>query len=256
MPNKEEKQKNNSKAVKRFLWIGFFGLVALFLLATWIRFLFTEKLSIYQSGEYAVQGVDVSYYQGEIDWEVLGEQIDFAFMKATEGSSHTDLRFEENRSGALENDVICGAYHFFSFESSGETQAENFIRVVGSWDGMLPPVVDVEYYSVEEAITVEEEQIREELRRMLLVLEEYYGVKPIIYATLQSYYSILDGEFDDYPLWIRNTYFAPTPLIPNWDFWQYCDEGELAGYGGESRYIDLNVYAGTREELDSIRIWQ
>lgn len=255
MQDKGEKQNNYKNVWRRVLWIVFFGLIALFLLVTWIRFLFTEKLSVYQSREYEVQGVDVSYYQGEIDWEVLGGQIDFAFMKATEGSSHTDLRFEENKAGALENDVLCGAYHFFSFESGGETQAENFIRVVGRWDGMLPPVVDVEYYSVEEAITVEEERIREELRRMLLVLEEYYGVKPIIYATLQSYYSILDGEFDDYPLWIRNTYFEPSLLIPNWEFWQYCAEGELDGYSGESRYIDLNAFDGTVEDLENMRIW-
>ena len=58
---------------------------------------------------YPVRGVDVSHYQGEIDWKVLGRQdIDFAYIKATEGSSHVDEKFSQNWSCLLYTSERCG----------------------------------------------------------------------------------------------------------------------------------------------------
>ena len=95
--------------------------------------------------KYEIRGVDVSAYQGEIDWEVLSkENIDFAFIKATEGSTHVDEYFEKNFENAKKTALKIGAYHFFSFESAGETQAQNFIKNVG--EEMPLPAIDVEYY--------------------------------------------------------------------------------------------------------------
>ena len=97
--------------------------------------------------EYPVRGVDVSSYQGEIDWKTLSEQdIQFAFIKVTEGSSFTDPNFAENYSNAQKTKLRIGAYHFFSYDSSGKTQAENFIKTVPISDNMLPPVVTGEYF--------------------------------------------------------------------------------------------------------------
>lgn len=70
--------------------------------------------------EYPVRGVDVSSYQGEIDWGVLSAQnLDFAFIKATEGSSMVDPCFAYNFSEAQKCDISVGAYHFFSYDSPG-----------------------------------------------------------------------------------------------------------------------------------------
>ena len=70
--------------------------------------------------EYPVRGVDVSSYQGEIDWGVLSAQdLDFAFIKATEGSSMVDHGFASNFSEAQKCDISVGAYHFFSYDSPG-----------------------------------------------------------------------------------------------------------------------------------------
>ncbi len=81
--------------------------------------------------DYPVWGVDVSHYQGEIDWEALRAQgVRFAFIKATEGSSHVDERFAQNADGASAAGVPAGAYHFFSFESPGQTQAENLLSAL------------------------------------------------------------------------------------------------------------------------------
>ena len=76
---------------------------------------------------YPVRGVDVSHYQGTIDWPVLAAQdLDFAYIKATEGSSHTDEKFAENWEAAKDTGLRIGAYHFFSFDSPGESQLKHF----------------------------------------------------------------------------------------------------------------------------------
>ncbi len=201
--------------------------------------------------EYPVKGVDVSRYQGNIDWHVLSEQdVTFAFIKATEGSSYQDPCFTYNWKESQDNGVYVGAYHFFSYESSGETQAQNFIETVGELDGNLPPVVDLEFYGEYVSSPLSREKTRAILNELLKKLEEYYGVKPIIYTTIKAYYSyILGGGYGKYPLWMRDTYREP---LIDWEFWQYSDQGVLEGYDGvqtdqQERYIDLNVYHGNLE---------
>ena len=81
--------------------------------------------------EYPVAGVDVSSYQGQIDWETLSSQnISFVFIKATEGSSFVDPCFAYNYEESQKTDLAVGAYHFFSYDSPGAAQAENFINTV------------------------------------------------------------------------------------------------------------------------------
>ena len=128
-------------------------------------------------------GVDVSHYQGEINWKVLsGEGIDFAFIKATEGSSYVDPTYEYNSCEAAKTDLKIGAYHFFSFDSAGSAQAENFIAAVGKGEGMLPPTVDLEPYGGYKRSLPPKETVKPELDTLLVALEEYYGKKPIIYT--------------------------------------------------------------------------
>ncbi len=198
--------------------------------------------------KYPVCGVDVSNYQGLIDWDKLEEQnVAFAFIKATEGSGHIDESARRNLERASKTSIKKSAYHFFSFDSSGETQAENYISVVGADEIDMPPVVDIEYYADKKSNKPTKEETEQILRPLLEKLEEYYGVKPIIYTTLPVYFRYVKENFSDYPLWIRNVNFEPD--LMNWKFWQYCDKGELYGYKGEEKYIDLNVYNGTIEQF-------
>ena len=77
-------------------------------------------------------GVDLSEYQADVDMPGLKEQgIEFVYMKATEGSGHVDSRFAQNWENARECGLPAGAYHFFSFDSAGEMQAQNYINTVG-----------------------------------------------------------------------------------------------------------------------------
>lgn len=216
----------------------------------------TKKISIaaYLAEKYEIQGVDVSHYQGNIDFDKIEQQgITFAYIKATEGSSHVDECFYKNWQAAEKTDMLIGAYHFFSFDSGGDTQAKLYIDTVGDLSGKLVPVVDVEYYGGNEKNPPDQEVVKEQLAIMLSALEDYYGKKPVIYTTYTAYYEYIKNEFDEYPLWIRNVYFSPfIELGRDYTFWQYTDKAILEGYEGDEKYIDRNVFKGTKEELEEL----
>ena len=199
--------------------------------------------------KYPVRGVDVSEYQGEIDWPLLSKQgIGFAFIKATEGSQYVDPRFAYNWEQAVGTGLKFGAYHFFSFDSPGGTQVENFLSTVNRAEGMLPPVVDVELYGQYKRTPRPAAEVWPELTAMLDALEAEYGAKPILYATQAAYDLYLKERYEDYPLWIRSVYTYP--VVKGWTFWQYSDRMVLKGYSGVERYIDMNLYDGTKEAFE------
>lgn len=203
--------------------------------------------------EFPIRGVDVSAYQGEIDWRTLASQdLDFAYIKATEGSSHIDERFSFNREEAINSELRVGAYHFFSFESGGDAQAQNFINTVPKTENMLPPAIDLEFYGDFEKSKPSAESVSAELDKLIAKLEEHYGIKPIIYATEESYSEYLSGRYAGFDIWIRGVYSKPKLSDGReWKFWQYTNRETLDGYNGEERFIDMNVFNGSKEEFDA-----
>ena len=171
------------------------------------------------------------------------QSIAFIYIKATEGSGTQDDKFSVNWENAKRSGLPAGAYHFFSFDSKGETQAESFIKTVGTeLKGRLLPAVDVEYYGDKEKNPPKKEDVVRELRSYLERIEKAYGVKPLVYTGADIYEKYLKGEFDEYKKWISSLF---TPLSWNykddWYIWQYLNRGELQGYSGGEKYIDLNV---------------
>ena len=196
-------------------------------------------------------GVDVSAYQGDVDWMALAEQgVDFAFLKATEGSSLQDVRFAQNWAAAQAAGVRVGAYHFFSYDSPGETQADNFISAVPATPGALPPVVDIEFYGDNLQEPPNRDHVKAVLDPLLSRLEAYYGVKPILYVTYRSYDLYLKDGYEDYLFWFSSPVVAP--FWKPWTFWQYSHSARLDGYSGGEERIDLNVFRGSREEFQSL----
>ena len=188
-------------------------------------------------------GVDLSEYQGEVDMDVLTSQgIRFVIIKATEGSGHTDPYFAVNWENVKKTGVLAGAYHFFSFDSSAVTQAEQYIRTVGSLKGMMRPIVDIEFYADKKENPPTAEEVRREVGIFLELLENEYHVKPMIYASEEVYKKYLSGYFDEYPRWVISMYYpAFVQNGSDWLLWQYSDRGELSGFNGREKYIDLNV---------------
>lgn len=236
------------KGIKRLI-IALVALVLVVALAFSAVFILAKQKVIFINNWFVNKdnstiGVDVSSYQADIDMNKLKEQnVEFVYIKATEGSGSQDNKFAENWENAKKAGLLSGAYHFFSYDSEGKTQAENFIKTVGSdIKGRLIPAVDVEYYGDKEQNPPNKPDVVRELKVCLLALENEYGVKPMIYTRGDIYEKYLKGEFDDYKKWISSLY---TPLSWNykddWYIWQYVNRGELEGYSGGEKYIDLNV---------------
>ena len=228
----------------------FFGICFVFFTLVWNGIILLNGLS---AEKFDIKGVDVSSYQGDIDWNILSSQnISFAFIKATEGSSFVDENFAYNFEEARKTSLAVGAYHFFSYDSEGKTQAENFINTVVPFEGMLPPVIDLEFYGDKEKYPPERVEVEKQLKTMLTLLEEHYHQKPMIYATEKSYELYLSNDYEEYDIWIRNVISKPK-LSDNrsWTFWQFTNRDRLNGYNGKEKYIDVNVFHGSREEYDA-----
>ena len=132
---------------------------------------------------YPSQGIDVSHHQGTIDWGLLPAQgVDFAYIKATEGSDHRDLRFFDNWAGAERARVPHGAYHFFTLCGPGAAQAANFIAMVPVERMTLPPAVDLEFGG-NCAARPSPAALRTELSAFIAVVEAHYRRPVTLYLT-------------------------------------------------------------------------
>ncbi|NLD20302.1 MAG: glycoside hydrolase family 25 [Clostridiales bacterium] len=197
---------------------------------------------------YPVMGVDVSSYQKDIDWVGLeSEGVEFAFIKATEGSKHIDGRFEYNWEEAHKTRMKVGAYHFLSFDSKGSSQVSNFTKTVNRKWGMLPPVVDVELYGDYLDTPPKAQKVQKILDEVLQGLEKKYHKKPIIYTNTYVYELYISKEYKDYSIWLSN------PDIPKklpdgkrWTFCQYTFEGISKYVANGEKYVDFNVFYGSK----------
>ena len=199
-------------------------------------------------------GVDVSSYQEDVDFAKLKEQgVEFAYIKATEGSSHVDSSFKDKWSAALDAELLVGAYHYFSYGSSGVTQAENFISTIGDLEGRLIPAVDMELTVEEVYNPPEKDDVAKGLKAFLAVVEEKYGVKPLIYAQKDYFDKYLAEDFAEYPRWVRSVFYPVwVDAGDEWLVWQYNDRGTLEGYSGE-KYIDLDI-VNSKFGLDALKV--
>lgn len=194
------------------------------------------------------QGIDVSHYQGTVDWTAVRQAgCSFAFIKATDGLTVVDPMFQQNWTQAQQAGLLRGAYHFFRANDDPTAQANFFCSTVGS-PGELPPVLDVEINS-----GVSNSQVISGVQIWLQVVESWAGCKPILYTSPGFWDGLGTSSFGAYPLWVAE-YGVSTPKIPSgwesWTFWQYSQSGTIAGISGN---VDLDTFSGTLEELRTLR---
>lgn len=206
-------------------------------------------------------GVDVSSFQGSIDWDaVRSAGYAFAIVKATEGIDQDSERlayYADNIRAAKEAGLLTGAYHFFRANQDSTTQAAVFaaaIRAAGiALD--LPPALDVETTD-----NTEKDMITLRVERAITALTDWFGTKPLLY----SYADFLDNNVDLTQLppcsrWIAS-YPDPgvtspqvppySPILPNgwstYSLWQFSASGRVPGIAGD---VDLNLIHGSRDAL-------
>lgn len=192
-------------------------------------------------------GIDVSYYQGNIDWNaVAADGVVFALIRVSHSLQFFDPEFDANWEGARAAGVHAGVYQYFEPDEDPIAQADLLLDSMGPlMPGDLPPVIDVESTAGQSPAA-----IANAVQAWVEHVEAALGVKPIIYTGPYFWQDNVGSDaFEDYPLWIAH-YGTNCPLTPTpwakWNFHQYTDSGSTAGIAGN---VDQNVFNGSLDEL-------
>jgi len=197
------------------------------------------------------KGIDVSHWDGTIDWaSVKGAGVEFAFMKASEGTTFVDPMFATNWSGAAASGVVRGAYHFFRPADDPIAQADFFVQTAGvPQPGDLPPTIDLEVTDNLDGATVAQAALK-----FLQRVAQKTQRTPIVYLSTSFFTGTLNNPsgFDAYTLWIANWQTqcpdVPDPPWLDWSVWQSADNGTVNGIAGMSN-VDIDQYNGSLSDL-------
>lgn len=203
-----------------------------------------------------ILGIDVSSYQGDIDWEVVAQSgVSFVYIKATEGGTFVDKSFSKNIRNARAAKIPCGAYHFFHPKIPVRDQVNNFVKAVGALQpGDLQPMLDLESVYEWNHITP--------TKRIEMIEQWVEGVRVALNCetTLYMSSSFADDVFlgakqlSKYALWVAFYTEDDAPWVPRpwstWTFWQFTNRGRVEGI---KTAVDLDLFNGTRELLEKFR---
>lgn len=193
-----------------------------------------------------LQGIDVSHYQGTIDWQQVAQAgIRFVFVKATQGITVVDPQFQTNWQGAKAAGLLRGAYHFFEPDDDPGLQVQNLLAALGGDPGELPPALDVETHG--DAV-----QILAGVQSWIALVEAALGRTVILYTSPGFWKTLGAPGLPGQPLWIAE-YGVSAPKLPagwtDWTFWQSSQSGTVAGIQGA---VDLDEFQGTLEDLQRL----
>lgn len=207
-----------------------------------------QFMNYYQDGELVShKGIDVSRYQGRIDWKKVAEDgVEYAFIRAgirgyTEGEILEDETFEDNMKGASKNHISTGVY-FFSQATSveeAEEEAAFVLEKIEPYSVTYPVVIDIEAVSSKNARTAE--LTAEERTQYCIAFCEKVkeaGYTPMIYGNLKTFMLMLDLEqLEEYDKWFAD-YDDEIYYPYQFKIWQYTDSGMIEGIEGE---VDMNI---------------
>ncbi len=192
-------------------------------------------------------GVDVSHWNGTIDWQSLAQSgVTFAFVKAFEGIHWPDPKFQANITGAHAAGILCGAYHVFTPNEDGRAQASCFCQAVRGHNLPLPLVLDLEGDTPTQH--PDKDTYGPQALAWLEAVQDEFNQTPMVYANPSTWSTFLSSKFAEYPYWQAQYVDHPTPPAgaPEWTFWQYSQSGRLSGIDGDA---DLDRYQGSVADL-------
>ena len=183
-------------------------------------------------------GIDISSYQGYIDWAKVSsyKDIRFVYIKATEGATYRSPHYAHNITQARRYGLLVGSYHYLTSTSTIDEQFRNFSTYALKTVQDLMPMLDVEVRG-----NWSRSQLIDSVGKFCDLVENYYGVQPMIYSTMGFYNKNLTPHFNKHKLYIGR-YSNSEPEI-NWEgeytIWQYSESGIIPGIDA---YVDLCRY--------------
>ncbi|MEV4620841.1 GH25 family lysozyme, partial [Asanoa sp. NPDC049573] len=208
---------------------------------------------------YSVTGIDVSHYQGTINWgSVADSGVDFAYAKVTEGTGYTDPTYLANRSGARANGIYFGAYHFGRPDQGDPRgQADRLVDAsLYSSDGTtLPPMLDIEWSSGQPTcFGLSTSAMVSWISQFVDQVKFRTGQKAMIY-TNPNWWNPCTGNttaFGSYPLFHSRYADTPGTLPSGWSrftLWQWTSSGSVPGVSGG---VDRDVFNGSLAALRAL----
>ncbi len=211
----------------------------------------TSGLSAHARAPKGVLGIDVSSYQGDVNWKKWDKKgKSFAYIKATEGTSYKNPYFATQYANSFNAGFVRGAYHFANpAGKSGKKQARYFVQYGGAWaaDGQtLPGALDIEYNpNGKTCYGLSKKKMRAWIKSFLTEYEDLTGRQAVIYTTL-DWWTMCTGNTTKFrktnPLWAARWGTEDAGKLPGkWKettFWQYSDDP-----------IDQNWFNGNASEL-------
>lgn len=194
-----------------------------------------------------IHGLDVSAWQREVDWhQVSASGVEIAMLRASEGSSVVDARFEANWTGAKAAGLSVGFYHFLTAATvpEAEAQADFFLSVIG--DRVPDCLLAVDVGS---ASSLPDETLTEVTLAFLRRVETRSGYRAMLYTDAWAARARFGSALAAYPIWVADYGVSEPEENGKWDAWvgfQYGDRGDIPGITGR---VDLDYF--TREIYQS-----
>lgn len=205
----------------------------------------------------ALEGIDVSHNNGTIDWaKVNAAGISFAMIKATEGGTWEDPKWQTNLAGCQSTGIMPGLYHFYHHDVDPIVQANHFLQTIGTHAAPgVPIAIDVEAPDDGAgSYTYGPAEVVQRVTAFIDTVTKVLGRSPMIY-TYPAAWKELTGDSNDFasscPLWIAS--YEAAPSIPNgWSaatLWQYTDKGTVDGI---ETIVDRDRFDGDGPALQAI----
>ena len=192
-------------------------------------------------------GIDVSAWQGEIDWNaVRNSGVEVAMLRASEGETVVDSTFERNYAGAKSAGVAVGFYHFMTADTvaGAQRQADFFAQVIAGKDADCLLALDMG-----DAVSLSDEELTAVALAFLTRIEARTGLRAMLYTDAWAARARFGAALAQYPIWVANYGVSLPEANGKWTSWvgfQYSDQGEVDGIRG---HVDLDQF--TREIYQS-----
>lgn len=194
----------------------------------------TQAFAFSQSSEKLYNGIDVSEWQGNIDFgEVARAGIEVVYIRASEGRGYVDPYFRENYEKAKANGLRTGFYHFLTAtnEAEAKEEAEFFVSNIKGLEPDCRLAMDFEVFDGLDVSTINEIS-----RVFLETVEKLSGKECVIYSDAYNARTVFSKELaDDYPIWVADYFVEEPESNGKWKFWvgfQYSDRGIINGIDG------------------------
>ena len=211
------------------------------------------------------QGIDVSHYQGTINWtSVAAAGKTFAYQKASEGVGFADATLGTNMSGGTAAGLLMGVYHHATPSTAANdavNEANYFVSQAHNYmgSGFLRPAVDLSV-----GTSLGAAGLSSWVNTFIQTVKSATNVEPLIYTNNDIATNYLDSSVTSHDLWIArwSTAFGDPTVDPSsppsgvwgtngrtWDLWQYSQSGTVSGISGS---VNMDVFPGDRTSLKAI----